>query len=73
MNSTCRSNVSHITRIQFDEFIDEFIEIIKCYNKIAYQIEWKSKIKKLNVDVEVLETILENLKPSSKNERYMQI
>ena len=46
-------------RIQFDEFI----EIIKCYNKIAYQIEWKSKIEKL-VDLEVLETILENLKPS---------
>ena len=39
-------------RIQFDEFID----IIKCYNKIAYQIEWKSKIEKLNVDLEVLET-----------------
>ena len=51
-------------RIQFDEFIDEFIEIIKCYNKIAYQIEWKSKIEKLNVDLEVLETILENLKPT---------
>ena len=64
MNGTCRSNVSHITRIQFDEFIDEFIEIIKCYNKIAYQIELKSKIEKLNVDLEVLETILENLKPS---------
>ena len=47
-------------RIQFDEFID----IIKCYNKIAYQIELKSKIEKLNVNLEVLETILKNLKPS---------
>ena len=50
-------------RIQFDEFI-EFIDIIKCYNKIAYQIEWKSKIEKLNVNLEVLETIFKNLKPS---------
>ena len=51
-------------RIQFDEFIDEFIDIIKCYNKIAYQIEWKLKIEKLNVNLEVLETIFKNLKPS---------
>ena len=51
-------------RIQFDEFIDEFIDIIKCYNKIAYQIEWKSKIEKLNVNLKVLETIFKNLKPS---------
>ena len=51
-------------RIQFDEFIDEFIDIIKCYNKIAYQIEWKSKIEQLNVDLEVLETIFKNLKTS---------
>ena len=45
-------------RIEFDEFID----IIKCYNKIAYQIEWKSKIEKLNVDVPV--ELVKNLKPS---------
>ena len=47
-------------RIQFDEFI-EFNLTIKCY-KIAYQIEWKSKIEKINVDKEVLETIFKNLK-----------
>ena len=51
-------------RFQFDEFIDEFIDIIKCYNKKAYQIEWKSKIEKLNVDLEVLKTIFKNLKLS---------
>ena len=39
----------------------EFIEIIQCYNKIAYQIEWKSKIEKLNIDLDVFETVFSKI------------